>query len=108
MALLLFSVKHPDFNTNYWIVFWHIGHLTTSLCVIIYTKWDLLNEEEAKAMQKICEYYQSIGYPYLAYSTKAPSPHTIEDIKVVIKGKISVITGKAYWQKQFNQLLVPT
>ena len=94
-ALLLFSVKRPDFNPNLLDRFLAIMTFNNIPCVIIYTKWDLLNEEEQKEMLKICEYYRSIGFPYLAFSTKVPSPNDLDDIKAVIKGKISVITGQS-------------
>ena len=86
-ALLLFSVKRPDFNPNLLDRFLAIMTFNNIPCVIIYTKWDLLNEEEQKEMLKICEYYRSIGFPYLAFSTKVPSPTTWMTSKLSSRGK---------------------
>lgn len=87
-AFIITSAKEPDFSSNL---------LDKLLCIIEYnnvkpviclTKLDLLNEEETKEIEKIINYYKSIGY-------KVYKNTEIEEIKQTFKNKITVFTGQS-------------
>lgn len=86
-GLIVSSVKHPDFSSNL------LDKLITTLeyhniePILCFTKWDLLNEEETKEMENICNYYEKIGY-IVVKNTE------IEKIKTLLNEKTTVFTGQ--------------
>ena len=68
-ALLLFSVKRPDFNDNLLDRFLSIIEFNNIKPILIFSKWDLLNEEEVKVIEPIISYYQNIGYKIFRFSS---------------------------------------
>ncbi len=86
-GLIVTSVKHPDYSSNL------LDKLITTLefhriePILCFSKWDLLNKEEEKEMEKIIKYYESIGYVVVKNTE-------IEKIKKLLKGKTTVFTGQ--------------
>ena len=61
-ALIVTSVKSPDFNTNLLDKLLTIISYNNIKPIICLTKLDLLNENERKEIDKYINYYQEIGY----------------------------------------------
>lgn len=93
-AIVAMSVKEPIFNDNLLDRFLSILEFNNINSIIIFTKWDLLSKDEEEHMNKIFDYYQSIGYTCLKTSTKQ---NIFDNNKIIdfIKNKVSVITGQS-------------
>lgn len=86
-AFIITSLKLPDFSLNLLDKLLVLMELKKVKPIICITKKDLLTEEEFQEIDKYLKYYASIGYKIL-YNTD------IEEIKKVLKGKISVFVGQ--------------
>ena len=87
-AILITSVKDPDFSTNLLdklLVVIEYNHIKPIICL---TKMDLLNEKEKNELKPIIEYYKKIGYTIVENTE-------IDTIKQLLKNKISVLTGQS-------------
>jgi len=86
-ALIVTSVKSPDFSTNL------LDKLLTIIVhnkikpIICFTKLDKLNDNELKEINKYIDYYKNLFDVYV--NTE------IEDIKKIFKNKITVFTGQS-------------
>ncbi len=86
-GLIVTSVKHPDFSSNLLdklIVVLEQHQIEPILC---FSKWDLLSDLESFEMEKICVYYEEIGYVVLKNTE-------LDRIKELLKGKTTVFTGQ--------------
>jgi ribosome biogenesis GTPase len=90
---VVFSVKDPDFNTNLLDRFLTILNYNNIEAILIFTKWDLLNEEELVEIKKYEDYYKSIGYQILNVSKNRDFDK--QQIIDLLKNKITVITGQS-------------
>ena len=86
-AILITSVKEPDFSSNLLDKLITIIEYNNVKPIICFTKIDLLTNVEKKEIETIYNYYKSIGYDvYYNYE--------IDDIKKIFKDKVSVFTGQ--------------
>ena len=86
-AILITSVKEPDFSSNLLDKLITIIEYNNVKPIICFTKIDLLTNVEKKEIEIIYNYYKSIGYDvYYNYE--------IDDIKKIFKDKVSVFTGQ--------------
>lgn len=92
-AFVVFSVKDPDFNTNLLDRFLTILNYNNIEAILIFTKWDLLNDVETIEIKKYEEYYKSIGYHIINVSKNDDSNK--QAIIDLLKDKITVITGQS-------------
>lgn len=86
-ALVITSVKIPDFSTNLLdklLVQLELNKITP---VIILTKLDLIDDTEKSKLNTYFEYYKSIGYKVIE-NTK------LDEIKELFKDKTTVFTGQ--------------
>ncbi len=91
-AFVTFSVKEPVLNLNLLDRFLTILEYNDITPIIVFNKWDLLNEIELINVLRIKSYYEKIGYKVIITSAKTK---LINEIKTLIKGKVSVITGQS-------------
>ncbi len=94
-ALVVFSVKEPDFNVKLLDRFLAVIEHNQIEPIIILTKSDLLTEDEFKAVDEVVDYYRQIGYKTVYTSAKQALGLTevqemIEDQTVVICGQSGV------------------
>ena len=88
MAIIITSLKKPDFSSSLLDKLLVICEYNKIKPVIVFTKSDLLNEEEKGLYRKIIDYYKKIGYEvYMNYE--------LSSIKRIFKGKVSVFTGQS-------------
>ena len=85
---IITSVKHPNFDTNLLDKLLCIAEFNCIKPIICLTKVDLLNKEEFNDLESYIKYYKKIGYKVLVNTE-------INDIKELLKGKISVFTGQS-------------
>ena len=86
-AILITSVKEPDFSSNLLDKLITIIEYNNVKPIICFTKIDLLTSEEKKEIETIYNYYKSIGYDvYYNYE--------IDEIKKIFKDKVSVFAGQ--------------
>lgn len=87
-AIIVTSVKHPDFSTNLLDKLLTIIEFNNIIPIICFTKLDLLDDNELSDIKKYIDYYKKIGYQvYLN--------NELEKIKQIFKNKISVFTGQS-------------
>lgn len=86
-AYIVTNVK-PTFNSNLLDKLLCIIEFNNIKPIIIFTKIDLLSEEEKNEMNKVIKYYQEIGYEVYINSE-------IDKIKKSMKNKISVLSGQS-------------
>lgn len=84
-ALILTSCKEPNFSSNLLDKMLVIIEYNNIKPVICFTKYDLL--DDTCEIDEIISYYKSIGYDVYINNS-------VDDIKDVLKGKISVLTGQ--------------
>ena len=84
-AIILVSCKQPDFSSNLLDKMLVIIEYNNIKPIICFTKYDLL--DNTKEIDDIIKYYKKIGYE--VYINKE-----IDDIKAILKGKITVLTGQ--------------
>lgn len=84
-AIILTSCTEPNFSSNLldkMIVIIEYNNIKPIIC---FTKYDLL--EDTSEIDEIINYYKSIGYEVFIN-------HSIDDIKQILNGKITVLTGQ--------------
>ncbi len=86
-GLILTSVKLPDFDPvllDKLIVMMELNNVKPIICI---SKMDLLNDLDKEKINKIFDYYKSIGY--LVFTN-----NDLDDIKKIFKDKTTVFTGQ--------------
>ena len=87
-ALIVTSVKEPDFSTNLLdklLVIISYNNIEPIICL---TKLDLLLDEERKKIDEYINYYSNIGYKVITNENK-------NNFKNIFKDKITVLTGQS-------------
>lgn len=87
-ALIITSVKEPDFSTNLLDKLLVVITYNDIEPVICLTKLDLLNNQEKKEIDEYIKYYKSIGYKVILNTDK-------NELKEILKNKLTVITGQS-------------
>ncbi|HAX71898.1 MAG TPA: ribosome small subunit-dependent GTPase A [Firmicutes bacterium] len=93
MALVVFSVKEPDFNLKLLDRFLAVIEANRIEPVIVLTKLDLLTEEERASIQPSIDYYSNIGYKII--ETSAKKGLGLEEIMELMNDHIIVICGQS-------------
>ncbi|MEE1236525.1 MAG: ribosome small subunit-dependent GTPase A [Turicibacter sp.] len=93
LALVVFSVKEPDFSPKLLDRFLAVIEMNQIEPVIVLTKLDLMTEEEKQAIEPIIDYYREIGYQVIETSSK--QEFGLESINELIKQRIVVICGQS-------------
>ncbi len=88
LAVIITSVKSPDFSTTLLDKLLVMIEYHNIKPIIIFTKIDLLNQEENIQIESYITYYKKIGYTCYINTE-------IEKIKKIFKGKVSVFTGQS-------------
>lgn len=92
-AILVFSVKEPDFNTillDRFLVVLESFHVKPIICL---TKMDLLKEEERVKLTRYIDDYKLIGYEII--ETYKNDKTLLERLQPVLEGKTSVLAGQS-------------
>lgn len=84
-ALILVSCKEPNFSSNLLDKMLVVIEYNNVKPIICFTKYDLL--EDTKEIDEIIKYYKSIGYDVYINNS-------LLDIKNILNGKLSVLTGQ--------------
>ena len=84
-AIILVSCKEPNFSSNLLDKMLVVIEFNNIKPIICFTKYDLLND--TSEIDEIINYYKSIGY-------KVYINNELLDIKKILKGKLSVLTGQ--------------
>lgn len=91
-ALVVTSVREPNLNLNLLDRFLVILEHHNIVPCLIFSKWDLLSENEKVEMKRTIDYYRSIGYQTLITSSEQIN---IKEISDLLNDKISFITGES-------------
>lgn len=92
-ALLVFSVKEPDFNTillDRFLVVLESFQVNPIICL---TKTDLLNNEDREKLQAYIDDYRQIGYKVI--ETFKNDVSLIEQLQPVLEEKTTVLAGQS-------------
>lgn len=88
IALIVTSVKEPDLSLNLLDKLLCIININKIIPIIVFTKLDLLDNNEKKKLKKIRKYYESIGI-------KTLDNKNVRKIKKELKKKVAVVTGQS-------------
>lgn len=91
-AFIVFSVKEPSLNLNLLDRFLVILEYSKITPIIVFNKWDLLEDSEIKEIDEIYNYYHELGYLTLKTSAQLL---LIDQLENYINNHISVITGQS-------------
>ena len=101
-GIIVTSVKHPDFSSNLLDKLISMLEYHNIKPILCFSKWDLLDQDESKNMEKIVNYYNSIGYTTVINTE-------LDKIKGMLTGNTSVFTGQTGAGKStLMNLLDPT
>ncbi|KGR92118.1 GTPase RsgA [Ureibacillus massiliensis 4400831 = CIP 108448 = CCUG 49529] len=92
-ALLVFSVKEPEFHSlllDRFLVVLESFHVKPIICL---TKMDLLTKEEYELLQPYINSYKNIGYEII--ETYKNDDSLLNRLKPILKGKTSVLAGQS-------------
>ncbi|MFC5558012.1 ribosome small subunit-dependent GTPase A [Ureibacillus thermophilus] len=92
-AILVFSVKEPDFNLillDRFLVVLESHRITPIICL---TKMDLLSENEKDDIQAYIQIYQEIGYEVI--ETYKNDPTLLAKLEPFLKEKTTVLAGQS-------------
>lgn len=92
-AILVFSVKEPDFNTillDRFLVVLESYHIEPIICL---TKSDLLDEKMEDIMKQYIKEYEQIGYQ--VFMTFKDDPNFDDKITPLLKEKTTVLAGQS-------------
>lgn len=92
-ALLVFSVKEPNFNTillDRFLVVLESFHVQPVICL---TKLDLLTDEEYEKIAEYRKQYEEIGYTIV--ETFKGDPSLLNKIEPLLTGKTTVLAGQS-------------
>lgn len=92
-AILIATIKSPKTNTTFIDRFLASAEAYRIKSIIIFNKTDLLEKEDLETLDELYEIYTKIGYQCL--KTSALKNEGIEDIKRLLKNKISLISGNS-------------
>lgn len=84
-AIILVSCKEPNFSSNLLDKMLVVIEYNNVVPVICFTKYDLL--DSTREIDEVISYYKSIGY-------KVFINDELDNIKDILKGKLSVLTGQ--------------
>ena len=87
-ALIVTSVKNPDFSTNLLDKLLTIIEYNKIKPIICFTKLDLLNDSEKNNIKEYMKYYSNLGYLVLTNENK-------KIFKNIFMGKTTVFTGQS-------------
>lgn len=92
-AILVFSVKEPDFNTvllDRFLVVLESFHIEPIICL---TKMDLLGDSEHAELEAYIADYRAIGYEVI--TTYKEDVSLLERLQPVLEGKTTVLAGQS-------------
>ena len=91
IACFLFTLKNPETSTGFLDRFLVCCEAYSIPPLILFNKWDLLDEQDIPLAESLMEVYQNIGYE--AISLSSVSNLNLESIKAKIQDKTSVFFG---------------
>ncbi len=87
-VIIVTSTKAPDFSSNLLDKLLYIVTFHNIEPIICFTKLDLLNKEEKRDIEFLIHYYKKVGYRVYLNTE-------IDNIKDLLKGKLTVFTGQS-------------
>ena len=89
-SIIVVSVKDPEFSSKLLNKIICLNENSNVDIIIIFTKLDLLNDDELEKMKEIMNYYYEIGYQVFTNSEE-----DIDKLKEVISDKYVAISGQS-------------
>lgn len=90
-ALLIVTVNHPVTSTVFIDRFLASAEAYNVPAVLVFNKTDLYDEEDLALLGGLMMIYRQIGYP--CYRVSAATGQHIEEVREVLQGKITVLSG---------------
>lgn len=91
VACFIYTLKHPETSLGFLNRFLACCEAYNIPPLILFNKIDLLNGEEREIVENIALLYRDIGYDSLKTSTL--SGENLEELKEIVKDKVSVLFG---------------
>lgn len=92
-ALLVVTVNYPQTSTTFIDRFLASAEAYSVPVILVFNKTDLLDEDERRIQQMMITLYETIGYECRAIS--AETGDGVEELRPLLTGKISVLSGNS-------------
>ncbi len=104
-AVLIVTVNYPVTSTTFIDRFLASAEAYRVPVLLVFNKTDLLDEDDLRLQQMMCDLYEGIDYTCLQVS--AATGQGIDELKALLHGKISVFSGNSGVGKStlLNQLI---
>lgn len=93
LCFLIVTINHPATATTFIDRFLAAAEAYRVPVVLVFNKIDLYNETERKELEYLTVLYESIGYRCV--HTSATECSGIEELKVIMQGKVSLLAGNS-------------
>lgn len=91
LAVLIATIDHPKTSTGFIDRFLATAEAYHIPALLVFNKIDLLTQQDLSQLDFLKKLYQKINYPVLCVS--ALNKENLEELKLLLKGKKSVISG---------------
>lgn len=96
-AFLIVTVNYPETSTTFIDRFLAGAEAYRIPVVLVFNKYDLLNEEERHYQQAMMALYSSVGYPCaeIQASPDAPESKSVNCLRTLLAGKMTLMSGNS-------------
>lgn len=96
-AFLVVTINYPETSTTFIDRFLASAEAYRVPVVLLFNKYDLLNDEERQYQEAIIHLYEGIGYQcvVLQATNDAPTDKSIEQLRPLLKDKVTLLSGNS-------------
>ena len=96
-AFLVVTINYPETSTTFIDRFLASAEAYRVPVVLLFNKYDLLNDDERQYQEAVIHLYEGIGYQcvVLQATNDAPTDKSIEQLRPLLKDKVTLLSGNS-------------
>lgn len=96
-AFLVVTINYPETSTTFIDRFLASAEAYRVPVVLLFNKYDLLNDDERQYQEAVIHLYEGIGYKcvVLQATNDAPTDKSIEQLRPLLKDKVTLLSGNS-------------
>jgi len=96
-AFLVVTINYPETSTTFIDRFLASAEAYRVPVVLLFNKYDLLNDDERQYQEAVIHLYEGIGYQcvMLQATNDAPTDKSIEQLRPLLKDKVTLLSGNS-------------
>lgn len=96
-AFLVVTINYPETSTTFIDRFLASAEAYRVPVVLLFNKYDLLNDDERQYQEAVIHLYEGIGYQcvVLQATNDAPTDKSIEQLRPLLKNKVTLLSGNS-------------